>query len=161
MNWKKILFNLISVSPVLFFSDYSSGTSVAESTLPFKLALEQVIYNNQDGFAIRLILTNLLPRPITLAQSKSKSDISSHWSRNLVQQQTISNYRLERMKFKQLVILRLREFIFLSRYFWNGILLCFEQEFVETGKKQYLSLYPHGNALRVSAEIASEGKPHM
>ena len=37
---------------------------------------------------------------------------------------------------------------------WHS--LVFQQEFVETGKKQHLSLYPHGNALRVRAEMASE-----
>ena len=37
---------------------------------------------------------------------------------------------------------------------WHS--LVFKQEFVEAGKKQYLSLYPHGNALRVGAELGRE-----
>lgn len=110
---------------------------------------------NEDGFAIRIILTNLLPRTITLAKVKIKvtSVLTGHelWFKaNNVELklgkneiQTTSNITAPGVYIFERALLE-----------WHS--LVFQQEFVEMGKKQYLSLYPHGNALRVDAEIANE-----
>ena len=112
--------------------------------------------NTQDGFAIKLVLTNLLPRPITLANVKVKvtsvltgqeiwfkaENIELQIGKNEIQ--TTCNVTAPGVYIFERALLE-----------WHC--LVFQQEFVEAGKKQYLSLYPHGNALRVSAEIASEG----
>lgn len=111
--------------------------------------------DNEDGFAIRIILTNILPRAITLAQVivkvtsvltgqelwfKAKNIELKHGKNEI---QTICNITAPGVYIFERALLE-----------WHS--LVFQQEFMEMGKKQYLSLYPRGNALRVSAEIASE-----
>jgi hypothetical protein len=112
--------------------------------------------NNQDGFAIKLVLINHLPRAITLAKVQVKvtpvlvgqelwfkaENIELQIGKNEIQ--TTCNVTAPGVYIFERALLEWR-------------CLVFQQEFVETGKKQYLSLYPHGNALRVNAEIASEG----
>ena len=112
--------------------------------------------NNQDGFAIRLVLTNLLPRPMTLAKVKVK--VTSVLTGQEIWFKA-ENVELQIGKNEIQITCNVTApgaYIFEQALLeWHC--LVFQQEFVETGKKQYLSLYPHGNALQVSADIASEG----
>src|SRR5277367_6977229 len=110
---------------------------------------------NQDGFTIKLILTNLLPRTITLNQVKVKvtsvltgqelcftaENVSLDQGKNEIQ--TTCNITAPGVYIFERAVL-----------YWHS--LVFQQEFVEMGRKQSLRLYPHGNALHVSADMAGE-----
>ena len=109
----------------------------------------------QDGFAIRLFLTNFFRRTITLSSVKIKvtsvltgkelwfkaNNVQLQIGKNEIQ--TTSNITAPGVYIFEQALLE-----------WRA--LVFQQEFIETGNKQYLSLYPHGNALRVGAEIARD-----
>jgi hypothetical protein len=113
--------------------------------------------NNQDGFAIKVFITNHLPRAISLSKVEVKvasvltgqelsfkaPNIKLIPGKNEIE--TTCNITAPGVYIFEQVLLE-----------WYS--LVFQQEFVETGKKQYLNLYPHGNALRVTAEMASEGE---
>jgi len=111
--------------------------------------------DNRDGFAIKVFLTNHLPRTITLSKVEVKvasvltgqelsfnaPNIKLTPGKNEIQ--TICNITAPGVYVFEQALLE-----------WHS--LVFQQEFVETGKKQYLNLYPHGNALRVTAEMDRE-----
>lgn len=115
--------------------------------------------NSEDGFAVKIILTNLLPQTInptalnlkvisvlTGQELVFKAQPNLELSPGKNEMQTTCNITAPGVYIFERVVLE-----------WHS--LVFQQEFVEMGKKQYLSLYPHGNALCVSAEIASESIP--
>lgn len=112
--------------------------------------------DNQDGFSIKLFLINLFPRSITLASIKvqvtsvqirhdvtfNADNVTLHPGKNEVW--TTCNITAPGVYIFERVILQ-----------WHS--LAFKQDFVETGRKQHLNLYPHGDALGIDAELAREG----
>ena len=110
---------------------------------------------NEDGFTINVILQNLFPRTITLDEVKVKvTSVLTHqelWF-------TAENVYLEQGKNEVQTTCNITApgvYIFEKAVLrWHS--LVFQQEFVEMGRKQSLSIYPHGNALHVSAEMAGE-----
>ena len=110
---------------------------------------------NEDGFTINLVLTNLLPRPITLTAVKVKvasvltgQEIEFKAEKVLLRQGKNEIYTTCNITAPGVYIFEK------AALEWHS--LAFKQEFVETGKKQHLSLYPHGRALCVSGGISRE-----
>jgi hypothetical protein len=109
---------------------------------------------NQDGFAIKLYVTNLLPRPIVAdIKVKITPTISG-------QELCFTNNTIELNPGKNEIWTTCNTtapgvYIF-ERAVVEWYSMVFEQEFIEAGRKQYLGLYPHGNALRVGAGMAGE-----
>jgi hypothetical protein len=110
---------------------------------------------SKDGFKIKLIITNLLPSTINLTRAYLK--ITSTTTGQDLEFQS-SNITLEKGKNTVWITCNTTApgvYIFESAILeWYGLSL--KQEFVEMGRKQYLSLYPHGNALRVNVDMAPE-----
>jgi len=110
---------------------------------------------NKDGFTIKLILTNLLPRTITLNQVKVKVTSVLTGQELLF---TADNVALEHGKNEIQTTCNITApgvYIF-ERAVLHWHSLVFQQDFLEMGRKQSLSLYPHGNALHVSVEMSRE-----
>ena len=107
---------------------------------------------------MRVVLTNLFARELTVDNVKVKvtsvltgqeiwfeaDHVQLHPGKNEVQ--TTCNTTAPGIYIFEKAILK-----------WHS--LVFQQEFVVAGKKQYLNLYPHGNALNVHAEMATESEP--
>jgi hypothetical protein len=111
--------------------------------------------NNEDGFIIRVLLTNLFPRSLIVNSVKVKVT-SVHTGHEIWFKAT--NIELQTGKNEILTTCNITApgtYIFERAVLeWHS--LTFQQEFVETGRKQYLNLYPHGNALYTSAKLAEE-----
>lgn len=113
---------------------------------------------NQDGFSIKLFLTNLFPRPINLASVKVQIT-SVQTGRDLTF--TVENVPLDQGKNEVWATCNITApgvYIF-ERVILQWHSLVFKQDFVETGKKQHLNLYPHGDALAIEAELGRDGEP--
>ena len=105
---------------------------------------------------MKAFLTNLLPRSITLSTVKVK--VTSIQGQEIWFKAT--NVELQRGKNEIHTTCNITApgvYIFEKvELEWHS--LVFQQEFVQTGKKQYLNLYPHGNALRVDVRMARESE---
>lgn len=116
--------------------------------------------SSKDGFKIKLVITNLLPSTINLTRASLK--VTSTTTGKDLEFQS-SNVTLD--KGKNVIWITCNTtapgvYIFESAVLeWYGLSL--KQEFVEMGRKQYLSLYPHGNALRVNVDMAPESIAHI
>ena len=153
-NWRKISFNLIFV-PTLITVLKVAMERPLRSFFTIQIGARALHLDNKDGFAIKIFLTNHLPRSISLSKVEVKVasvltgqelsfkalNIKLIPGKNEIQ--TTCNITAPGVYIFEQVLLE-----------WYS--LVFRQEFVEAGKKQYLNLYPHGNALRVTAEMASE-----
>ena len=116
--------------------------------------------DNQDGFSIKLFLTNLLPRSIALASIKVQvasvqtgrdlafkaDNVTLNPGKNEVR--TTCNITATGVYIFERVLLQ-----------WHS--LVFKQDFVETGRKQHLNLYPHGDAMTIDADLAREGASRL
>ena len=116
--------------------------------------------DNQDGFSIKLFLTNLLPRSITLASIKVQvtsvqtgrdlafkaDNVTLNPGKNVVW--TTCNITATGIYIFERVLLK-----------WHS--LVFKQDFVETGRKQHLNLYPHGDAMAIDADLARDGASRL
>ena len=116
-------------------------------------------HEKRDGFAINVHLTNLFPRTITDVTVKVKvtSSLLGHelWF-------VRDNVKLPPGKSEVWTYCDITSpgpYVFERAVVeWHS--LVFGQDFIDASKKQSLNLYPHGNALRVSAEMERESIPN-
>jgi hypothetical protein len=115
-------------------------------------------HENKDGFKIKLIITNLLPSPILLTGVQLKITSTTTGQELLFHTSKVSLDTSKNVIWINCNTTAPGVYIFENAVLeWYSLSL--KQEFVEMGRKQYLSLYPHGNALRVSVGMAPESTP--
>jgi hypothetical protein len=111
--------------------------------------------DNKDGFRIKIILTNHLPRTITATKIKVKVTSISSGEEIWFTTSTVELKPGRNEIWTTCNITAPGVYIF-ERAVLEWFSLFFRQDFIDAGRKQSLSLYPHGNALRVNAEMAGE-----
>jgi len=159
MNWNKTYNNQPQVSsPTLIQLIILAREGPLRDYFILEIGARASHRQNQDGFTINLYLTNLLPRTITLAKVTLKvtSVLTGQELYFTASNVPLSPGKNEIQTTCNITAPGVYVFERVSLY-WHS--LVFQQEFVEMGRKQSVSLYPHGNALHVSAEMAGESIP--